>query len=238
MIDCVEFMRNLPDKAYYLGSADPPYGLKQNIIKVKSRCRLASTTIKNKFTWDNQIPADIFFSELKRTTIEQVIWGANYFPQIVGTPFKAPRRESYREFIKQHPVGWIIWDKVNGNNDFSDCELAWTSFDRPTEVFYFMWAGMLQGRSMTEGRIMQGDKTKNEVRIHPTQKPIPLYHWTFTTRCEPGKSILGTHMGSRSDQIAAYKLGIDFVGCEVDEVHFFDGERRFKQLTYEPLFLL
>ena len=243
-VDCVKFMLSLPDKSFELGSADPPYGIGESSKNHKSR----NTPVKQKNgkvmkcrqpeygndDWDNSIPDDLYFLELKRTTINQVIWGANYFPQVVDTPFKAPRREMYQEFIKQHPVGWIIWDKVNGTSDFSDCELAWTSFNRPTTVFYYMWAGMMQGVSMEQGLVAKGNKALNEIRIHPTQKPIELYRWLFTTY--PVKNILSTHAGSQSDRIVAYKMGIDFVCTELSERHFNDGNKRFKKLTYEPLF--
>lgn len=239
-------MQSRADKSFSLGSADPPYGLKESSKNHKSRntpVRQKNGTIKKcpqpeygNENWDDAAPGDIYFSELKRTTINQIVWGANYFPQVVGAIFKPPRRESYQEFIKQYPTGWIIWDKVNGTSDFSDCELAWTSFDRPTVIFYFMWAGMMQGVSMHNGRTMQGNKKLNEVRIHPTQKPMQLYRWLFTEYLLPGQSILSTHAGSQSDRIVAHKMGIDFVCTETSKKHFIDGNNRFKLLTNEPLF--
>lgn len=248
LIDCLDFMATKPDKCFSIGIPDPPYGIGESSKNHKSR----NTPIKQKngtilkspqpnygkSDWDNATPPDIYFSELKRVTQNQIIWGANYFPDICGTTFKAPRRMAYGEFIEQNPVGWIIWDKVNSTSDFSDCELAWTSFNVPTQIFYFMWAGMMQGVSAEKGLLMQGNKKLNEKRIHPTQKPLALYQWEFETFAKPGDTLYDSHMGSQNSRIAAYKLGLDYYGNEMSEKYYNDGCNRFKELTYEPLFAL
>ena len=64
-------------------------------------------------------------------------------------------------------------------------------------------------------------------QFHPTQKPIALYEWLLTTYAKPGDKILDTHLGSGSSRIAAYNLGFDFVGCEIDKDYFDAQEKRF-----------
>jgi site-specific DNA-methyltransferase (adenine-specific) len=236
--DNMRFMEGFPDGFFDLCPDDPPYGLGQNLKKARSRGKLAQTAIKDEFTWDNQIPGADYFNELRRVSKNQIIWGANYFPEICGEPFKAPRRHEYTEFIAQHPIGWIIWDKVNGANDFSDCELAWTSLSVPSQVFYFMWNGMIQGLSLQHGTVMQGNKALNEKRIHPTQKPLPLCQWQLQQFARPGDKIGDFHSGSQSLRIAAYKMGFDYWGCDASEKHHADGCARFEQQINTPMFQL
>jgi site-specific DNA-methyltransferase (adenine-specific) len=94
-----------------------------------------------------------------------------------------------------------------------------------------MWRGMFQGKSINEGHVQQGDKRKNEKRIHPTQKPVVLYQWQIEKFAKPGNKILDTHLGSGSSRIAAYSLGFDFWGTEIDEDYYNDQEARFKKYT-------
>ena len=68
-------------------------------------------------------------------------------------------------------------------------------------------------------------------RCHPTQKPIQLYYWVFDHYAKKGDKILDTHLGSGSSRIAAYKAGLDFVGCEIDKTCFDLQEERFKRFT-------
>lgn len=67
-----------------------------------------------------------------------------------------------------------------------------------------------------------------EIRIHPTQKPVALYEWLLTHYAKQGDKILDTHLGSGSSRIAAYNLGFDFVGCEIDEDYFKAQEERYQ----------
>ena len=78
---------------------------------------------------------------------------------------------------------------------------------------------------------MQGDKRKNEKRIHPTQKPVLLYDWIFQKYAKPGYKVLDTHLGSGSSRIAAYKARLDFVGFEIDSENFAAEEQRFAEYT-------
>lgn len=71
----------------------------------------------------------------------------------------------------------------------------------------------------------------DDVRIHPTQKPVALYAWIFTKYARPGDKILDTHLGSGSSRIAAYDAGLDFVGCEIDKEYFDKQEARFAAYT-------
>lgn len=90
---------------------------------------------------------------------------------------------------------------------------------------------MMQGKSIDEGHIMQGNKRLNEKRIHPTQKPINLYRWIFRKYARPGMTILDTHLGSQSSRIAAWEAGLDFIGFEKNETYFELGNKRFEDYT-------
>lgn len=137
-----------------------------------------------------------------RVSKNQIIWGANHFIS------KIPYDSSC----------WIVWDKENGENDFADCELAWTSFDTAVRRFSFRWAGMLQGNM----------KDKEE-RIHPTQKPVSLYKWLLKNYAKEGDRILDTHGGSMSIAIACHDMRFDLDLCELDSEYFESGKKRLEQ---------
>jgi len=110
--------------------------------------------------------------------------------------------------------GWIVWDKGTGDNDYADGELAWTSFDRVLKIYKQSWVGA---------------NAKNETpRIHPTEKPVKLYKWLLHNYAKEFDTIFDSHMGSQSSRIAAYDMGFDFTGCELDKDYFEQGCKRFE----------
>lgn len=211
-IDNMEYMARFPDKFFDLAIVDPPYfegpnrrqyyGQRVSIRNIK---RIDYPVINS---WD--IPGHKYFTELIRVSKEQIVWGCNYFKRDFGP-------------------GRIIWDKVNSNSSFSDCEEAYCSMHDSIRLFRYMWNGMMQGKSIIEGHIAQGDKSKNEKRIHPTQKPVALYRWLLQKYAKKGDKILDTHLGSQSSRIAAHIEGFDFWGCELDEEYFERGCRRYDE---------
>lgn len=208
-VDCMDYMRSLPDKAFDLAVVDPPYfsgperrgyyGSKVSKIGVHRDYPISPQ-------WD--VPEPEYFRELERVSKHYIAWGCNYFDYVF-----APGR--------------IVWDKCNASSSFSDCEIAATNCHDSVRLFRYMWNGMLQGKSVAEGHIMQGNKALNEHRIHPTQKPVALYEWIYARYAKPGDRILGTHLGSGSSRIAAYDAGLDFTGCEIDPDYFKAQEERF-----------
>ena len=154
------YMAQFPDKFFDLAVVDPPYGICEDGAKNHSRGKKAKATLYTPKEWDRSAPEAAYFKELLRVSKNQIIWGANHF--ISRIPIDSPC--------------WIVWDKQNGQNDFADCELAWTSFATAVRKFAFRWAGMLQGNM----------KHKEE-RIHPTQKPIALYAWIFEKFARGGR---------------------------------------------------
>lgn len=218
--DCLEYMRTLPDKAFQLAIADPPYGIgadkpakKPNVVKQRNGSWLkvphCEYTHKD---WDTRTPEQEFFDELQRVSENQIIWGANYFG-LAG--------------------GMIVWDKMNGDSDQYGCEIAYQSFNQRTDIVHYMWQGMFQGECCsTDVNIanrQQGNKQLNEKRIHPTQKPVALYAWLLKNYAKPGDRIFDPMMGSQSSRIAAYKMGFDYVGCELDKEYFDKGCERFNR---------
>ena len=206
-IDCMEYMATLPDKAFDLAIVDPPYGIGENGSKNHTRSKLARAKNYKPFSgMDTSAPDKEYFDELIRVSENQIIWGGNHF--ISRIPYDSSC--------------WIVWNKDNGNSDFADCELAWTSFKTAVRMFTWKWQGMLQ------------ENMKNkEVRIHPTQKPVALYEWLLMNYAKEGDKILDTHLGSGSSRIAAHKLGFEFVGCELDKDYFEAQEKRFKLETMQ-----
>jgi len=232
-IDCNLFMKELPDKFFDLAIVDPPYGIGQGGKKINSKTFRSDGSRIPKFDKrngakiitkekcyhnnykDEHPPDEEYFWELNRVSKNMIIWGANHFLD------RMP-------FLLDSPC-WIVWDKVNGETDQSDCELAWTSFTTAVRQVTFMWNGFTQGIGTVNGHINQGNKSLCELRIHPNQKPVSLYKWLLKNYAKPGDKIFDSHMGSQSSRIAADEMGFDYWGCELDPDYFRDGCKRFEQ---------
>jgi len=214
-LDCMEAMKEIPDKYFELAIVDPPYGIgiDQSMHKnggTKYGIAKAEKKRYKNSSWDNNSPNEEYFKELMRISKNQIIWGANHF--ISKIPFDSSC--------------WVVWDK-HTNGAFADCELAYTSFNTAVRKFDFMWNGMLQ----------ENMKDK-EFRIHPTQKPVALYKWLLKNYAKQGDKILDTHVGSASSLIACYDMGFEYLGFELDEDYFkMATERLEKHKSQMNLFL-
>lgn len=192
----MELMKRYPDNYFELAIVDPPYGI--GITKNK---RLKNNSSNE---WDNEIPKKEYFNELKRVSVNQIIWGGNYFIKYL---------DNTRCFLN--------WDKLNHSHTYADCEMAWTSFNKNAKIFKYMWDGNIYG---FPGAI-QG-VGKKSIRTHPTQKPIKLYEWLLMNYAKEGDKILDTHLGSGSIALACHNLGYDLTACELDKDYFDAAVRR------------
>jgi len=188
--DNMDLMREFPDNYFDLAIVDPPYGIGEGLKNrgMGTSAMAGKYTIKN---WDKEIPKKQYFDELFRVSKNQVIWGANYMTKYLP-----------------NSMGWIFWDK-EASGDFSDGELAFTSFDKGLRKFKYAWMGM-----------RQGDMKNKETRIHPTQKPAALYKWILDKYAKQGDKILDTHLGSGSIAIACHDYGFELTACELDKEYF------------------
>lgn len=211
-IDCMKLLRDRPDNFYDLAILDPQYGIGESkrtqsrplMAKQKNGTRLyvkgaRKHTVKD---WDKERPSRSYFDEVRRVSKNQVIFGGNHFADLLPAC-----------------SGWVVWDKLNSESDQSDCELAWTSFKRGVRKFEFLWNGFLQGRP-ENGRVAQGNKKLNEPRIHPTQKPVPLYKFILNEFAIEGDLILDTHFGSGSLGVACHDYKFQLDACEIDPEYY------------------
>lgn len=225
--DNMLMMARYPDKYFDLAIVDPPYMNDNKALKSLGKKRTqfdVSTFIP---------PREEYFKELFRVSKNQIVWGGNYFTDIL-------------------PVsrGWICWDKIQAMDKFSDFELAWTSFDKVCNTFRFCNNG---------GFIVKGIDTK----IHPTQKPKELYKWILTKfgvcsicngenfvidddvtkdkipcdGCGGDFKILDTHLGSGSIAIACHDYGYNLTACELDKEYYDKAMKRIKNhVSQQKLF--
>ena len=174
---------------------DPPYGLGEAAGKNASRNKpFGSPTQLGKRVvyakdygdddWDHEPPSAEDIERLRSLAPHQIIWGGNYF-------HLPPSR------------CWLVWDKVNGESDFADCELAWTNLDKAVRLYRYMWNGML--------------KENPEVRVHPTQKPRALLSWCLTLFPKDVKSVVDVYAGSGTVAVACKAMGLSCVCVEREE---------------------
>ena len=214
-MDCMDGMKEFPDKFFDLAIVDPPYGNAINPSTNNLRggqqtgnsaedsaggspatiCRTGGGWAKKYqkggiFESDIRIwdiaPDAAYFDELGRVSKNQIIWGGNYF--------NLPPTRCF-----------LVWQKLTISEKFSMamCEYAWTSFNDNAKLF----ACTPQG-------------TAKEKRFHPTQKPIALYTWILNLYAKPGFKILDTHVGSASSLIACYRAGLEYWGFETHKGYY------------------
>lgn len=199
--DCLEFMKQLPDKSIDLILTDPPYGIGESSNNNKSRGKLTEAKDYGCKDWDDAPPQKETFDEIIRISKNQIIFGANHFIDKIPYPSSS----------------WIVWDKVNYGTDFADCELAWTSHKSAVRMFSFQWHGM-----------MQGDMKNKEERIHPTQKPRQLFMMILEKYLEKG-IVLDCFSGSGTTALACHDLGLDFICVEKDSDYHAASVRRLEE---------
>lgn len=166
---------------------DPPYGIGEAAGKNRSRSRLATARDYGNDAWDNTPVSQNLLDRLRALAKWQIIFGGNYY--------RLPPSSC-----------WLVWDKDNGENDFADCELAWTNLPKAVRRLRWRWAGMLQENM---GR-------RKEPRFHPCQKPVEVMQWAISHVPE-ARTIFDPFMGSGSILRAAKDLGLKAVGVEREE---------------------
>ena len=194
--DNMELMARYEDNHFDLAIVDPPYGIGIDGQKESKKGKKSDRKYHKQKQWDNAIPNKEYFNELQRVSKNQIIWGANYFV----------------EHLTKGTKGWVVWFKGQIGLTMSDCELAYSSFQRATRVVNINRVDLLKQNT-----------------IHPTEKPIRLYQWLLDNYAEKGGKILDTHLGSGSIAIACHNLGYDLTACELDKEYYDAAIKRIEQ---------
>jgi len=220
--DCMSWLPALPSGMADLALVDTNWGINEGVkasdgrntpIKQRSgKLLLAPQNTYDVQLWDAAQPEQSYFDELFRVANKAIIMGENYlqFSQ------------------KASSTGRIVWDKVRGDSDFSDCEIFWTNLHNNVKIITYMWNGMFQGKSLAEPRVQQPNKKLNEKRQQPAHKPVLLYRALYERYTKPGQVVIDTHVGSGSSRIAAWDYGLDFYGFENNRKNYIRQQRRFE----------
>lgn len=202
--DCRDILPTLPKVDACI--TDPPYGIGESNGKNRSRGSSAgankwkgfrnttgagvpSTDFGPSLDWDSAPPDADLIRLMIAAAETSIVFGGNYF--------HLPPSSC-----------WLVWDKVNGNTDFADCELAWTNLKKAVRMIRWMWNGMLQQ-----------DMTNKELRVHPTQKPVPVMEWCIQQAGMP-TVVVDPFMGSGTTGVACTNLGRSFIGIERESKYF------------------
>ena len=186
---------------------DPPYGIGEAAGKAKTRKGLGPTRDYGNDDWDSApIPPEVM-AQVRNAGRWQIIFGGNYYD--------CPAAKC-----------WLVWDKVNGENDFADAEMAWTNLPKAVRLIRYMWNGMLR-----EKGAQRGD--------HPTQKPLEVMKWAIGHIPTPCETILDPFAGSGTTGVAAIQMGKSFIGIEREPKYFEAMCRRIREANGDdagPLF--
>jgi len=200
-MDCIEGMKQYPDNYFELAIVDPPYGI-ERFKKVKE-----NTDRNTKDVYANKFLKSAQFNNTKPNEL--------YFKEL----FRVSKNQiiwGANNFVLPPSEYFLCWNKEQAMPNFATLEYAWVSMGlkKPAKLFTYS--------------IHQQNQIN---KIHPTQKPVKLYKWILQNYTKEGDKILDTHLGSGSSRIAAYDLGFEFTGFELDEDYFKASEKRFKQHT-------
>ena len=226
--DCLELMKEIPDKSIDMVLCDLPYG-----------------TTKNK--WDSVIPLNKLWKQYER-----IIKDNGAIVLFSQMPFSA---ELVHSNLKLFKYEWI-WQKDNGTG-FLNAKKMPLKVHENILVFYkklplynpqmrtgFKPYKCKQGRHSTnygayeQGHITESNgerypidiiKFKKDSGLHPTQKPVELLEYLIKTYTNEGETVLDNCMGSGSTGVACINTNRNFIGYELDEKYFKIAEERINE---------
>jgi DNA modification methylase len=181
--DCLEILPALIAEGVKVDACvtDPPYGIGESHWRNVTRTRIAKSRDYGNSDWDDE-PKQAEIDMARGLSKWQIIFGGNYYQL---PPTKC----------------WLVWDKLNGEMCFADCELAWTNLDKAVRRIVHMWHGMIR-----DGK---------EERYHPTQKPLRVMQWCIKQLPADCDTILDPFAGSGTTLVAAQSLGRKWIGIEI-----------------------
>ena len=240
LADCMDIMRDQPDKAFDLAIVDPPYGdggsgqwqdRKRSRFGGRfDRYSIGESTTSIVGGLDG-MPSQKVSRTGGRSKKYQAEGGC---PSDIRHWDFAPPPEYFEELfrVSRNQIIWggnyfdlppsrnfIVWHKLTISESFSMAmaEYAWTSIPGNAKVFECAPQG-----------------TVNEVRFHPTQKPVALYKWLLSRYAKDGDTILDTHGGSGSSVIACMDSGHSITWIEKDVNYFEAALKRIKDFAAQP----
>lgn len=234
-MDCMEAMRDMPDKCFDLAIVDPPYGVGSVTYMPRKRKKAfggyidhyeitVATLDKNQ---RKNAKVDVVHAKNTKTSTGQ-FGDENTSPQpeYFDELFRVSKHQIIwggNYFILPPSRGFVVWRKTTVAETFSMamCEYAWVSFNTNAKIF---------------DAAPQG--TSCDPRIHPTQKPLALYQWLLARYAKPGYRILDTHAGSASCLVACHQAGYEFMGFEIDAGYYTKAQARLeKEKSQTSLFI-
>ena len=228
--DCLELMKNIPDKSIDMILCDLPYG---------------TTACK----WDTIIPFEPLWNNYNRIIKDNgaiCLFGAE--------PFSSKLRISN---LQDYKYDWV-WRKPRGTGHLNAKKQPLRDVEN-ISVFYKKqcvynpqftkgepYSALKGGKTSrvsesgetTYGKFMNGAEFRNDNSgfrypkqiiefgvverdtVHPTQKPIPLLEYLIKTYTNEGDTVLDNCMGSGSTGVACKNLNRNFIGIELDENYF------------------
>lgn len=218
--DCTLYLGDCRDILPTLGPVaavvtDPPYGIGESAGKAKTRTSGLSSSQRRAQeyrrdygddNWDDKPIDDELITAVRAAGRWNIIFGGNYYA------FPATSC-------------WLVWDKLNGDTDFADCELAWTNLPKAVRRIRYLWNGCMRANRETRGD-------------HPTQKPIGVMSWALGQLPDlGGGSVLDPFMGSGTTGVACVKAGLPFIGIEREERYFEAAMSRIAEAMTQPSLL-
>lgn len=189
---------------------DPPYGIGESAGKAKTRTSGLASRLRDAsryqrdygdLDWDDETADEALAAAIKCARWA-VVFGGNYYD--------LPPTSC-----------WLVWDKLNGDTDFADCELAWTNLPKAVRRIRFLWNGCMR-------------RERDITREHPTQKPVDVMKWCIEHIPFPNRVILDPFMGSGTTGVAAVKIGRSFIGIEREPKYFDIACRRIEAAYAQP----
>ncbi|MGE5650913.1 MAG: DNA methyltransferase [Bacillota bacterium] len=197
--DCKEIMRTLCEITACI--TDPPYG--QNYKQKRSRDKLVRPDTEHAQIVGDDAPFDpshlLHFDKL-------ILWGGNWYADRLPSNGK-----------------WLVWDKREGTtpDDGADLEMAWTNLKGPSRMHRQLWRGICR---RGEENVSKGAK-----KLHPNQKPVALTDWCLQQAgITEGDTVFDPYMGSCSLGVACKRRGINYIGVEIDPVHYATAVERMR----------
>ena len=197
----MDVMREAPDNHWDLAIVDPPYG-----IGIVSQFKKTKESKRSMMRGMNGITGGEWDGATPNGQYFEELRRVSKHQIIWGGNYFLDHLTATRCFLS--------WDKMNGTNNMADFELAWTSLEGSCRRF-----------------AMHHFSAGYDAKIHPTQKPVPLYKWILANFAKPGQRVLDTHMGSGSIAIACHYAGNHLTACEIDPDYYAAACERIKRET-------